>query len=135
VFISGDLNSRTSILPDYVDFDKYLDTNLPCVCCYDIPNRINSDKTIDAQCKRMLDLCISTGLLIANGRLHADKSANEFTFCSHRRLLKIVETIRLHLSRREMSIRILKRPNPDQILQKLERNIIKQSVLHDKNTD
>ena len=75
VFISGDLNSRTS--PDYVDFDKYLDTNLPFVCCYDIPNRINSDKTIDAQGKRLLDLCISTGLLITNGRLHADKKCRE----------------------------------------------------------
>jgi len=75
---------RTSNLPDYVDFDKYLDTNLPFVCCYDIPNRINSDKTIDAQGKRLLDLCISTGLLIANGRLHADKNAGKFTFSSHR---------------------------------------------------
>jgi len=78
--LSGDLNSRTSNMPDYVGY-KYLDTNLPFACCYDIPNRINSDKTIDAQAKRLLDLCISTGLLIANGRLHADKG--KFTFSSH----------------------------------------------------
>ena len=84
VFISGDFNSRTSNLPDYVEFDKYLDTNIPFVCCYDIPKRINSDKIIDAQGKRLLDLCISTGLLIANGRLHADKNVGKFTFSSHR---------------------------------------------------
>ena len=44
-----------------------------------IPLHSNKDTVIDNNGRRLLDLCKSTGLLIGNGRLCADKDIGEFT--------------------------------------------------------
>lgn len=47
-----------------------------------IPKHTNKDRVLDYHGLRMIDLCQSTGLLIANGRLSDDKNIGKFTFCS-----------------------------------------------------
>lgn len=49
-----------------------------------IPVRVNQDLILDYNGRYLLDLCQSTGLLIANGRLFNDKNKGKCTFCSHR---------------------------------------------------
>lgn len=86
VFVTGDLNSRTSDFPDCIEFDKYLDENLTFVNTRDIPIRVNKDHVIDYYGRRLLETCQTTGLLIANGRLLGDRHRGHFTFCSGRGL-------------------------------------------------
>ena len=83
VFVSGDFNSRTSDSVDYMVYDKYLDHNLQCFHPAEIPLRKNQDRITDYSGLKLLNLCLSTGLLIANGRLHDDRNVDKFTFCSH----------------------------------------------------
>ena len=50
----------------------------------DIPTRVNKDSVLDYNGRHILDICQSTGLLIANGRLYNDSNVGKFTFCGHR---------------------------------------------------
>ena len=84
VFVFGDLNARTATEKDFFDFDKYLDQNVLYANSFDIPSRANQDIILDYNGRTTLDLCKSTGLLIANGRLFNDTNIGKFTFCSHR---------------------------------------------------
>ena len=45
--------------------------------------RINKDRILDYNGRYLIELCQSTGLLIANGRLLGDQNRGNFTFCSH----------------------------------------------------
>ena len=83
VFVSGDLNGRTSNDIDYFEFDKYLDQNELFGHSFDIPVRVNQDRIIDYNGRHLLDICQLTGLLIANGRLFNDLSVGKYTFCGH----------------------------------------------------
>ena len=83
VFVTGDLNGRTSDSIDYLIFDKNLDQNLQFLNSVDIPLRKSRDCITDYNGLKLLNLCQSTGLLIANGRLHSDKNIGKYTFCSH----------------------------------------------------
>ena len=83
VFVTGDLNCRTSDELDYFIFDKYLDQNLTFMNNHEIPVRVNQDRILDYNGRHFLDLCQSTGLLIANGRLLNDHDKGSYTFCSH----------------------------------------------------
>ena len=83
VFVTGDLNGRTSDSIDYLIFDKYLDQNLQFLNSVDIPLRKSRDCITDYNGLKLLNLRQSTGLLIANGRLHSDKNIGKYTFCSH----------------------------------------------------
>ena len=69
VFVMGDVNCRTSDGLDYFVFDKYIDQNLTFMNNCEIPVRVNQDRILDYNGRYFLDLCQSTGLLIANGRL------------------------------------------------------------------
>lgn len=84
VYVTGDLNSRTADLLDYLIFDKYIDQNVSFVHEVQIPDRVNQDRTVDNNGRRLLDTCIATGLVIANGRVSNDRYAGEFTYCSAR---------------------------------------------------
>ena len=79
VFITGDMDSRTSNSPDYFEFDKYIDYDLFYLNANDVPNRTNKDRIIDYNGIRLLDLCQATGLLIANGRLLNDNDQGKYT--------------------------------------------------------
>ena len=82
VFVSGDFNSRTSDSIDYILYDKYIDHNLQFFDPTDIPLRKSQDQITDYNGLKLLDVCLSTGLLIANGRLHDDRNVGKYTFCS-----------------------------------------------------
>jgi hypothetical protein len=83
IYVTGDFYSRTADLPDYFLFDKYLDENYPFVNRINIPERVNRDHGIDTHGRRLLDLCISTGLSIANVRVSHDRDTGDYTYCSH----------------------------------------------------
>ena len=50
---------------------------------HEIPVRVKQDRILDYNGRHFLDLCQSTGLLIANGRLLIDHDKGSYTFCSH----------------------------------------------------
>lgn len=76
-------NCRTASSMDYIEFDKYIDKDLLILATSNIPKRSNQDSVLDYNGLRLLDLCQSTGLLIANGRISNDRNIGKFTFCSH----------------------------------------------------
>ena len=87
VFVSGDFNSRTSDSIDYILYDKYIDHKLQF---FDpTPLRKSQDQTTDYDgfFLKLLDMCLLTGLLIANGRLHDDKNVGNYIFCSQNGML------------------------------------------------
>ena len=84
VFLTGDFNSRTSVESDCLDFDRYLDDEDIFLNDILLQPRVNSDHVIDAHGRRLLLLCQTSDLLIANGRLHDDCSIGEQTFSSLR---------------------------------------------------
>ena len=83
VYVTGDMNCRTADALDYFIFDKYLDQQFSNINILDIPVRINKDRILDYKGRYLIELCQSTGLLIANGRLLGDENIGSFTFCSH----------------------------------------------------
>jgi exonuclease III len=95
VYVTGDMNCRTSNEQDFLSFDKYLDQNLPFVDKQNIPLRQNYDKVIDSNGRKLIDICLATGLLIANGRLENDEKG-KYTFCSQRGA-STVDYLLLHL--------------------------------------
>ena len=92
-YVTGDLNSRTGQLSDFLDYDKYLDDIFQTDDMEDdilnyvdnLSTRRNKDHVIDNNGKKLLSLCKSTNCIIANGRLFQDKEGN-YTFCSQRGL-------------------------------------------------
>lgn len=84
IFITGDLNCRTSNLSDILDFDEYLDDEDDCEMSFQtsIPPRVNRDHVIDASGRRLLLFCQTVNLIIANGRLYGDCNCGDFTYCS-----------------------------------------------------
>ena len=92
-YFTGDLNSRTGQLSDFLDYDKYLDDIFQTDDMEDdilnyidnLSTRRNKDHVIDNNGKKLLSLCKSTNCIIANGRLFQDKEGN-YTFCSQRGL-------------------------------------------------
>ena len=84
VFITGDLNCRTSNLSDILDFDEYLDDKGDCEMSFQtiIPPRVNRDHVVDASGRRLLLFCQTVNLIIANGRLYGDCNCGDFTYCS-----------------------------------------------------
>lgn len=85
IFITDDFNSRTSNAIDLLDFDKYLDEERDFSNFSDlqIRDRVNKDHVLDPSGRRLLLLCQTSNLIIANGRVLSDCSSGEFTYCSH----------------------------------------------------
>jgi hypothetical protein len=82
IMISGDLNSRTSNCKDFIEYDRFINDEL-LLYQHDILQRVNKDKLLDLQGKKLLSLCTATNLIIANGRLSADRHVGEYTFHSN----------------------------------------------------
>lgn len=85
IFITGDFNSRTSNAIDLLDFDKYLDEERDFSNFSDlqIRDRVNKDHVLDPSGRRLLLLCQTSNLIIANWWVLSDCSSGEFTYCSH----------------------------------------------------
>ena len=81
VIVSGDFNGRTGCYCDFILYDQYIEVGLHDSIRYkDIPTRVNRDHMTDTYGRRLLELCKTTNLLIANGRLGLDKDVGDFTF-------------------------------------------------------
>jgi hypothetical protein len=80
-FIVGDLNSRTSNECEILRYDEYIDNDDQLINV-NIPPRVSRDTTIDSFGKRLIEFCQSVSFVIANGRIHKDRFAGDFTFHS-----------------------------------------------------
>ena len=80
--VCGDFNSRTALSPDYVLNDNSSHIPLPDDYIADdqsvIP-RQNSDKVINNNGRKLIDMCKMCNLRIANGRLGQDAGVGNFT--------------------------------------------------------
>ena len=83
--IPSSVNSRTSNEPEFLLRDYYLNVGMnETLRDNEIPLRKSRDLVIDRYGRRLLDLCKSTDLLIANGRLGDDKDTGKFTYVTSR---------------------------------------------------
>ena len=80
ILLTGDLNARTSVLPDYNEHDLNVFVPLPTEYRPDYRwPRCNTDHTINTYGKELLNLCVSSNLRIVNGRIGRDKDVGAFT--------------------------------------------------------
>ena len=84
VLLTGDLNSRTANEIDYINFDRFLDNNSDIQPNVYVSPRVNKDHVLDPFGTRLIDMCKTTNLLIANGRLHSDRLVGDYTFVNHK---------------------------------------------------
>ena len=73
--VAGDFNSRVAALPDYVEHDDSRYLPLPDEYTVDdniVSPRSTADATVNAQGKRLLELCKMCNLRIFNGRIGSD---------------------------------------------------------------
>ena len=68
VIILGDFNARTGLLSDFVSLDEDLQ----------FQNRANTDKKVNNNGRRLVDLCKTCDMLIINGRAGSDKCTRWF---------------------------------------------------------
>ena len=73
VYVTGDMNGRTSDFPDILDFDRYLEDNDLYAEMSHVPLRVNQDHFVDQHDRKLLELCKSSGFIIANGRLDDER--------------------------------------------------------------
>ena len=95
VFITGDFNSRTANNPDYIELNRFLDSNQLSDSCNNVLPRVNKDQVLDRRGMRLLDLCKHTGYNIANGRLGKDRNIGEYTFINNNGM-SVVDYLILH---------------------------------------
>ena len=80
VVVLGDLNARAGQLKDYIALDAVPDSMPNHVYSVDVSTpRASQDLTANAYGKNLIDLCITTGLRIANGRCGLDNGIGKFT--------------------------------------------------------
>ena len=85
VLVCGDFNARVgnSKRHDYIVNDRIVDGIDNDDYIPDIPlDRISTDNGTNSHGLKMIDLCKSTSLHIANGRLHDDKGVGNYTYCN-----------------------------------------------------
>ena len=83
VFLLGDLNSRTSIKPDYIVNDRLINT-LDFQTEADTPTpRYSMDRGTNRFGGALLDLCKATNMRIVNDRLFKDHSIGHITCYTH----------------------------------------------------
>ena len=63
VYVTGDMNGRTSDFPDILDFDKYLENNDLFTDISHVPMHVNQDHFVDFHDRKLLDICKSSGLI------------------------------------------------------------------------
>ena len=84
--LCGDMNSRTSVIPDYVidDYSVHMKI-LPEEYCADseLPRFSQDVGRVNSNGHYLLDLCKQTGLRILNGRAGVDKCIGKNTFVGH----------------------------------------------------
>ena len=78
--LTGDLNARTGVLPDFNKYDAKAFVPLPTEYRSDFNwMRCNTDRTVNSYGKELLNLCVSSNLRIVNGRIGEDKDVGAST--------------------------------------------------------
>ena len=74
IILLGDTNARTACNNDYVinDVDRFIPDVIPYIIDNDLPKRHSQDMTINERGTNILDMCVSSGLRILNGREPGD---------------------------------------------------------------
>jgi len=74
IILLGDINARTACNADYLlnDTDKFIPDPIPYIMDDDLPIRSNQDTITNERGLHILDVCISSGLRILNGRKPGD---------------------------------------------------------------
>jgi exonuclease III len=74
LLILGDLNARTAREPDYIinDTARFVPNSLGYKADTVPPDRLNQDVNTNERGRKLLDMCVSTGLRILNGRKPGD---------------------------------------------------------------
>jgi len=68
-FSIGDFNCRTGESIDILEDDMYTNENNQLSNTVNIPPRVSQDHVVDGRPgKRLIEFCLSTGLVIGNGR-------------------------------------------------------------------
>lgn len=77
----GDFNARTSNEHDFIPVENSTNPINTSVSYDDsvIPMRTNEDQSVNNFGRRLLDLCVNTGQIIANGRAFSDAGVGRFT--------------------------------------------------------
>ena len=76
----GDFKSRTGVAPDFEQMPENECSNFeesPSIFYFDtlnITNRVNKDKCLNHNGKKLIELCKISDLKIVNGRIGTDKS-------------------------------------------------------------
>ena len=92
IFLTGDFNCRTANEPDYLDFDRYRDDEDNFINKFVLQPRVNQDHVVDSHGRKLLLLCQSSALLMANGRVHDDCNNATHTYMS-RNGLSVVDYV------------------------------------------
>ena len=80
----GDFNSRTGVPPDFEQMPEYecsIFEESPSIFYFDtlnITNRVNEDKCLNHNGKKLIELCKISHLKIVNGRIGTDKSFGNY---------------------------------------------------------
>ena len=84
--LTGDFNAQTSVLDDCLQVD--LSLHIPVSDEYKVDTvldkRVSQDSKVNEYGRKLINLCISTGLRIVNGRLHEDKDMGKYTYIKKR---------------------------------------------------
>ena len=70
----GDTNARTAMQEDHIqnDSDKFIPETIPYMIDVSLPERHSQDKSLNERGTVLMDMCISSGLRILNGRKPGD---------------------------------------------------------------
>ena len=89
VVIAGDLNARCGNRLDYIQPNGNFENFIPTIDCNDLESeyaelkpRESRDKVCNSSGVELLDICKSTDLRIANGRIGDDANVGDYTFLS-----------------------------------------------------
>ena len=74
ILVIGDFNARTGCMNDTYENDIDTDDYLDCTheINYNIPIQNNQDKTINHQGRQLIEFCLTTYMIIVNGRFGMD---------------------------------------------------------------
>ena len=81
----GDFNSRTGVAPDFEQMPENecsIFEESPSIFYFDtlnITNRVNKDKCLNHNGKKLIELCKISDLKIVNGRIGTEKSFGNYT--------------------------------------------------------
>lgn len=79
IVVTGDLNARTGMLPDFIESINCECIEIDCSCERStLKPRKSKDSVVKEYGRDLINMCKATGLFIANGRVHNDLDG-EFT--------------------------------------------------------